>query len=89
MMMTILDVILLSYVGDILKQQSTRVGDAVFRCPWHMCGAKFRKSILILLANSAKPLALTGGKFFILDYNKMIGVCIHIPNDFNVSEISY
>lgn len=74
MMMTTLDIILLSYVGDILKQQSTRVGDAVFRCPWYLCGAKFRKSISILLANAAKPLTLTGGKFFVLDYNKMIGV---------------
>lgn len=55
--------------------QSTRIGDAIFRSPWHLCGAKFRKDILIVMASASKPIALTGGKFFVLDYNKMLGVC--------------
>lgn len=54
--------------------QSIRVGDAALRCPWYLCGANFRRSLSIMLANTVEPLKLTGGKFFILDYAKLLAV---------------
>lgn len=54
--------------------QSIRVGDAVLRSPWHLCGGSFRRSLSVILANTIEPLKLTGGKFFILDYTKVIAV---------------
>lgn len=57
-----------------INYQSIRVGDAALRCPWHLCGGPFRRSLLVILANTIQPLQLTGGKFFILDYTKVIAV---------------
>lgn len=54
--------------------QSIRVGDAVLRCSWHLCGSRFRRDLSIILANTVVPIQLTGGKFFILDYTKVIAV---------------
>lgn len=54
--------------------KSTRVGEALLRSPWHLCGGPFRRGILMILQNTLKPIVLTGGKFFVLDYMKVKGI---------------
>lgn len=76
-LLTFLDIFELSYFGEMLKQQSLKVGDALFRSPWHLCGAQFRRSMSIFLAHNSRPILLTGGKFFILDFAKMSAVSAH------------
>lgn len=67
-----------------VTSQSTRIGDAIYRCPWYLCGDKFRREIGIMFSWAAKPLVITGGKFYVLDFNKMIAVspiiCFGKPN---------
>lgn len=72
--LTFLDIFQLCYFGETLKQQSLKVGDAIFHSSWHLCGGQFRRSVSIFLSNSNRPLLLTGGKFFILDFAKMSAV---------------
>lgn len=69
-----LDLYQMCYFGEALKQQSSRIGSALLRCPWHLCGGRFRRDMSIILANTMKPLVMTGGKFFVLDFDKLTGV---------------
>lgn len=48
--------------------------DAIVRNPWYLCGGPFRRGMLMFMASSMKPAVLTGGKFFVLDYDKMKAV---------------
>lgn len=75
-----LDLYQMCYFGEALKQQSSRIGTALLRCPWHLCGGRFRRDMLIVLANTMKPLVMTGGKFFVLDFGKLTGVSVHRPS---------
>lgn len=75
-----LDLFQMCYFGENMKQQSLKVGNALLRCPWHLCGGPFRRGVLIILSNSMKPLVITGGKFFILDFDKMTGVSNNAQN---------
>ncbi|KAJ6627578.1 Odorant receptor 83a, partial [Pseudolycoriella hygida] len=72
--LTLFDIMIFGYAGNWIKEQSIRVGDAALRSPWYLCGSSFRRSLSIILANTVHPLQLTGGKFFILDYTKVIAV---------------
>ncbi|XP_055304002.1 putative odorant receptor 85e [Sitodiplosis mosellana] len=74
LILTLLDVFQLCYFGETLKQQSSHIGDALLRCPWHLSGGPFRRIALIFLANCTKPLVMTGGKFFILDFQKLTSI---------------
>lgn len=74
LILTLLDVFQLCYFGEILKQQSSHIGDALLRGPWHLCGGPFRRIALLILVNSTKPLVMTGGKFFVLDFQKLTSV---------------
>lgn len=58
--------------------QSIRVGDAVLRSPWYLYSGSVRRSLVVIIANTMHPLKLTGGKFFVLDYTKVIAVSV--PN---------
>lgn len=73
-----LDLYQLCYLGEALRQQSSKIGSALLRCPWYLCGGRFRRHMLIVLANSMKPLVMTGGKFFILGFDKLTGVSAHL-----------
>lgn len=81
LILTLLDVFQLCYFGDTLKQQSSHIDDALLRCPWYLCGGPFRRLMSVILTNSTQSLVLTGGKFFILDLNKLASVSnLHVLN---------
>lgn len=82
LILTLLDVFQLCYFGDTLKQQSSHIDDALLRCPWYLCGGPFRRLMSVILANSRKSLVLTGGKFFVLDLNKLASVRMHAARVF-------
>lgn len=72
--LTMLDVFQLCYFGETMKTQSSHISDALLRCSWYLCGGPFRRILSIILSNSTKPLVMTGGKFFILDFHKLTSV---------------
>lgn len=74
LILTLCELFIFGYVGNWMKIQSTRVSDAIYRCPWYLCGGPFRRTVVMFMANSMRPVVLTGGGFFILDYEKAKGV---------------
>lgn len=74
LILTLLDLFQMCYFGDVIKQQTSHIGDALFRSDWHLCGGRFRRVAIIILSKSMHPQVLTGGDFFVLDYTKLIGV---------------
>lgn len=65
---------MIGYAGNSLKVQSERIGEAILRCPWHLCGGPFRRDMLMVLKNTMKPMVWTGGKFFVMDNEKVKAV---------------
>lgn len=68
--LTLSELFIFGFSGNSLKYQSGRVAEAIMRCDWYLCGGPFRRCMLTFMARSLKPFTLTGGKFFILDYDK-------------------
>lgn len=68
------EVFCMGYAGNSLKLQSERMGEALFRCPWHLCGGPFRRDILMMLKSTMTPMVWTGGKFFVMDNEKVKAV---------------
>lgn len=75
--MTTLALLMIGYSGDCLKAHSDGIGAALLRCPWHLCGGPFRRDLMIIMKNTLKPMVLTGGKFFVLDYEKVKAVRVN------------
>lgn len=44
------------------------------RSQWYSFKTPFRRSLQIIMANSLKPLKITAGKFYVLDYERFISV---------------
>lgn len=72
--LTLWELFIFGYSGNWIKVQSIRVSDALVRCPWYLCGGPFRRGMITIMANTMKPIVITGGKFFILDYDKVKAV---------------
>lgn len=68
------ELLLFCYYGEVIERHSVRVGDALMRSPWSLCGSSFRKGILIMMSNSIKAVRFTGGKFYSLNLEKCIQV---------------
>lgn len=72
--LTLFDVYMISYLGQIIQNQTVRVRDFLYELPWFEFGAPFRRSMLIMLMYTIRPQIITGGKFFALGYDKFTGV---------------
>lgn len=72
--MTVADLFLLCYMGQIIESQSMRVRDFLYDTPWERCSAPFRRTMLIVMLYTTKPKVMTGGKFFTLSYEKFVAV---------------
>lgn len=84
LMLTLIDLFIISYMGQIVQNQSVRVRDFLFATPWYRFGAPIRRSMLIIQLYTMEPKVITGGRFFIMGYDKCIAVglcfsfiCVH------------
>ncbi|XP_038120468.1 putative odorant receptor 85e [Culex quinquefasciatus] len=68
LMLTMTELFLLCYLGQTMKVQSMKVGDALMMSPWYECGAAFRKRTQLILINSFHPVRLTAMKLYDLDF---------------------
>lgn len=55
--------------------QSVRVLDFLYSIPWYRMDRALRRDMLFIQLFSRRPLKLTGGKFFVMDYQKFVAVC--------------
>ncbi|XP_053660533.1 odorant receptor 83a [Anopheles marshallii] len=66
-MLTMTELYLYCFLGHILMNQGLKVGDALWKSPWHLCGASYRRRMLIILMNAQRPVRLTGLKLYELN----------------------
>lgn len=78
LMLTLMDLLIISYMGQIVQNQSVRVRDFLFETPWYLFGAPIRRSMLIIQMYAMRPKVITGGRFFIMGYDKCIAVNIRL-----------
>lgn len=74
--LTLIGLMIIGYAGNCIKFESNRLTFALARCPWHLCGGPFRRDIMMIMKNTARPMVLTGGKFFIMDFDKVKAVSL-------------
>lgn len=76
LMLTLIDLFIVSYMGQVIQNQSVRVRDFLFETPWYLFGGPIRRSMLIMQLYTLRPKVITGGRFFIMGYDKCIAVNI-------------
>ncbi|XP_011305517.1 odorant receptor 9a-like isoform X2 [Fopius arisanus] len=65
----------ISIPGQEIYDHSIRLSMEIYNCNWFEVSPKAKKSILMMLMNSAKPVYLTAGKFYVLSlesYGKVL-----------------
>ena len=74
LMLTMSELLLFTYCGELLRQHSIRAGDAMWRAEWWTHANVIRKDMLIFLINSRRMVKLTAGKFYVMDVERLRGV---------------
>lgn len=54
--------------------QSARVRDFLYAVRWYEMDATFRADMRLVMLQSERPLFMTGGKFFVLNYGTFVVV---------------
>ncbi|XP_049872162.1 putative odorant receptor 92a [Pectinophora gossypiella] len=62
----ILQILVMSVFGENLIRESSRVGEAAFKCEWYNMEEKYKKMILTILIRSHKPKQLTAYNFSVI-----------------------
>lgn len=81
--LTLVDLFVISYMGQIIQNQSVRVRDFLFETPWYRFGGPIRRSMLIIQLYTKEPKVITGGRFFIMGYDKCIAVRLSVVQIFS------
>ncbi|XP_053680290.1 odorant receptor 83a [Anopheles nili] len=66
-MLTMTELYLYCFLGQLLTNQGLKVADAMWKSPWQLCGASYRRRMLIILMNAQRPVRLTGMKMYELN----------------------
>ncbi|KAF2879358.1 hypothetical protein ILUMI_26805 [Ignelater luminosus] len=70
------EIVLYCIFGDELIIQSLKIRDACYMSGWNMCGTEIRKSLLIIMERSKRPLSLTAAKFTTLSRAALVVVSV-------------
>lgn len=69
--LTLFELLMFTYCGEMLHRHSVRVGDAFWRSAWWQHAPQMRMDMLIFLANSQRAVQVTAGKFYVMDVNRL------------------
>ncbi|CAD6991346.1 unnamed protein product [Ceratitis capitata] len=72
--LTLVELLMFTYFGELLRGHSVRCGEAFWRSQWWTHTIPIRQDILILLANSKRAVRLTAGKFYAMDIERLRSV---------------
>ncbi|KAJ0176852.1 hypothetical protein K1T71_008031 [Dendrolimus kikuchii] len=63
------------YQGNCISEESVEIADTLYEMPWYVCSLSIRKTLLVMMVRSRRPIELTAGGFatlslecFIQDY---------------------
>ncbi|CAB3260703.1 unnamed protein product [Arctia plantaginis] len=65
----LMQILMMSIFGENIIRDSTKVGDAAYRCSWYNMDSKSRKTILYVMIRSHKAQKLTAYKFSVICYS--------------------
>ncbi|XP_045484839.1 putative odorant receptor 92a isoform X2 [Pieris rapae] len=63
LLMSLYQIFMLCFFGDIISVSSTRIGDAIYKSKWYEAKPAFKRSLFIIIMRSQKPCTLTAAKF--------------------------
>lgn len=72
--LTLFELLMFTYCGEMLRRHSVRVGDAFWRGAWWKHAPQMRMDMLIFLTNSQRAVQVTAGKFYVMDVNRLRSV---------------
>ncbi|XP_017073437.1 putative odorant receptor 85e [Drosophila eugracilis] len=72
--LTLFELLMFTYCGELLSRHSIRSGDAFWRGSWWKHAHFIRQDILIFLVNSRRAVHVTAGKFYVMDVNRLRSV---------------
>ncbi|EDV94818.1 putative odorant receptor 85e [Drosophila grimshawi] len=74
LILTIFELLMFTYCGELLSRHSVRVGDAFWRGIWWQHAPNMKRDVLIFLVNSRRAVRITAGKFYVMDVNRLRSV---------------
>ncbi|XP_016926149.4 putative odorant receptor 85e [Drosophila suzukii] len=72
--LTLFELLMFTYCGELLSRHSIRSGDAFWRGSWWKHAHFIRQDILIFLVNSRRAVHVSAGKFYVMDVNRLRSV---------------
>ncbi|XP_075144813.1 odorant receptor 85e isoform X2 [Haematobia irritans] len=72
--LTLSELLMFTYCGEMLSSHSIRAGEAFWRSQWWIHGHLYKSDILIFLTNSKRMMKLTAGKFYLMDVQRLRSV---------------
>lgn len=72
--LTLSELLMFTYCGELLSSHSIRVGEAFWRSGWWLNGNLIKRDIFIFLANSKRVVVVTAGKFYRMDVQRLRSV---------------
>ncbi|XP_022115688.2 putative odorant receptor 92a isoform X1 [Pieris rapae] len=67
LLMSLYQIFMLCFFGDIISVSSTRIGDAIYKSKWYEAKPAFKRSLFIIIMRSRKPCVLSAAKFATLN----------------------
>ncbi|EDW84317.1 uncharacterized protein Dwil_GK14075 [Drosophila willistoni] len=72
--LTLFELLMFTYCGELLRRHSVRAGEAYWRGDWWKDAHHIRQDVLIFLINSRRAVQVTAGKFYVMDVNRLRSV---------------
>uniref|UniRef100_A0A1I8NX59 Odorant receptor n=2 Tax=Stomoxys calcitrans TaxID=35570 RepID=A0A1I8NX59_STOCA len=74
LMLTLSELLMFTYCGEMLSSHSIRAGEAFWRSQWWINGHLYKNDILMFLVNTRRMVKLTAGKFYLMDVQRLRSV---------------
>ncbi|VEN51609.1 unnamed protein product [Callosobruchus maculatus] len=73
----IVQMFLLAWSANEIKEQSSEISSAVYESDWYNMDKRVKKCLTIIMMRAQRPLTLSVGPFFTLTNDTAITVCIN------------
>lgn len=74
--LTLSELLMFTYFGELLRNHSVRSGEAFFRSQWWPHAHYIKRDIFIFLINTKRGVKITAGKFYLMDIQRLRSVKI-------------
>ena len=72
--LTLTELLMFTYFGELLRNHSVRAGEAFWRSNWWPHACLIKGDILIFLVNTKRVVKVTAGKFYLMDIQRLRSV---------------